>query len=147
MTMDHFPSLRHLTIFDDVIGEKAFLDIFYPFFKFVNPTFTSKLVDLKLDLTWIIPIGSNSSYEDEALLPRNGWRQLDALLTSSQYPSLRYVYILIWFSASWDLRLDPGRYTRFRDIHNRLPSLFPLLSCSDSIGFDFELDTAEHEGF
>ena len=137
MTMDHFPSLRRLIISDDIIGEKAFLHIVYPFFKLVN---------LALDLSWIIPIGSNSSYEDEVFLPRNGWRQLDALLTSSQYPSLRRVYIQICFLVSWDLRLDPVRYARFRDIYH-LPSLFPLLAYSHYINFDFELGTAEHEGF
>jgi len=149
MTMDHFPSLRYLTICDDVIGANALLDFVYPFFKLVDPTSTSKLENLVLDLSWIIPIGSNSSYEDEVLLPRNGWRQLDALFTSSQYPSLRKVDIAICFSASWNFQLeDPGRHTRFWDIFEHVQSsLFPLLSCSESIEFDFDPTTGHHTGF
>jgi hypothetical protein len=49
MTMDHFPSLRHLTISGYIIGEKAFLDTIYPFFKLVNLTCTSKLENLVLN--------------------------------------------------------------------------------------------------
>jgi len=149
MTMDHFPSLRRLKISDDIIGEKAFLDSVYPFFKLVNPTSTSKLQNLALDLVWIMPIGSNSSYEDEVLLPLNGWHQLDALLTSSQYPSLRKVYIAICFSASWHLRLDePERHSRLWHIYRHVKSfLFPLLSSSDSIELKFHPRTGYHPGF
>jgi hypothetical protein len=149
MTMDHFPSLRRLRISDYIIGEKACLDTVYPFFKLVNPTSTSNLVNLSLDLTWIMPIGSNSSYEDEVLLPQNGWHQLDALLTSSQYPSLRYVYIAICLSASWHLRSEePQRHMRLWSIYRHMKSsLFPLLSCSDSIELDFHPRTGYHPGF
>ena len=147
--MDRFPSLQHLTIYNDIIGEKAFLDTVYPFFKLVHPTSTSKLEDLILDLRWILPIGSNSSYEDEVLLPRNGWRQFDSLLTSSHYPSLRTVSIAISFSTSWNLELDdPERHARFWEIFEYIqPSLFPLLSSSDSIEFAFDPSTTRHTGF
>jgi hypothetical protein len=67
----------------------------------------------------ILLIESNSSYEDEILLPHNGWHQLDSLLSSSQHPSLQIVYIAISFSAS----------------------------CSDSIGFAFNPTTDFHTGF
>ena len=70
--MDHFPSLRHLTISDDIIGENAFLDTVYPFSKLVNPTSTSKLDNLSLDFNRILPIGSNFSYEDEVLYAMGG---------------------------------------------------------------------------
>ena len=147
--MDHFPSLRHLTISDDIIGENAFLDTVYPFFKLVNPTSTSKLDNLSLDFKRILPIRSNFSYEDEVLLPRNGWHQFDSLLTSSHYPSLRTVSIAISFSTSWNLELDdPERHARFWEIFEYIqPSLFPLLSSSDSIEFAFDPSTTRHTGF
>ena len=151
MTIGHFPALRRLRISDQIIGGKAFLDTVYPFFNFANPTSTSKLKDLVLDLSWIMPIGSNSSYEDEVLLPRNGWHQLDALFTSSQYPSLRKVSIIICLSASWELRTEePARHARIWNIY-RLgdieSALFPLLSSSDTIELEFHPRTGLHGGF
>jgi len=147
--MDYFPSLQSLTMSDDIIGAKTFLDKLVPFFKLENPMSTSKLENLALTLKWIVPIGSNSSYEDEVILPSNGWHQLDALLTSPHYPSLRKVTIGICFSASWDWRSrEPERYTRLWNIYRHLQSsCFPLLSSSDSIEFVFSPATGYHRGF
>lgn len=149
ITMDCFPSLQSLAISDDIIGTKAFLDTVVPFFKLENPMSTSKLENLTVNLEWIMPIGSNSSYEDDVLLPSNGWHRLDALLTSSHYPSLRKVTIGICLSASWDWRLgEPERHARLWGIYRNLQSsCFPLLSCSDSIEFVFRPSTGYHTGF
>ncbi|KIM36699.1 hypothetical protein M413DRAFT_449037 [Hebeloma cylindrosporum] len=146
MTMDKFPSLRHLVIRDEIIGTKTFLDEVYPFFKLVNPTSTSKLESLELDLRWILPIGSNYSHEEELLRPSNGWSQLDALLTSSQYPHLRDVTMNICLSACWDLRTEePERFTRLWNIYYHLESaLVPLLHSSDSIDLDFDPAIGRH---
>ncbi|KIM36698.1 hypothetical protein M413DRAFT_287351 [Hebeloma cylindrosporum] len=137
LTMENFPSLRHLRIFDSVMSTETFLETVYPFFKLANPMSTSKLEGLHLALTWEMPIGSSSSYGDEVLLPNNGWRQLDSLLTSSHYPHLRHVTISICLSDLWDLSSkDPARVSRIWDIFDRVQSsLFPLLSCLDFIEF------------